>query len=171
MTALATPAEPAATLRQARDMYLCENGFTTDAYTDPTFQVPMGRWTLHLPNPRARQRVVAMHDVHHLLTGYGTDFVGECEISAWELRAGLGRNWFAWYICPTLSFLGLLRCPSRTLAAFRAAKGSRSLLHLRKFPEEILDLSVAEARRQQRVPEDGAARNPASLNRGAPGSR
>ena len=36
-----------------------------------------------------RQRAVRWHDLHHVATRFGTDNVGEGEISAWELRRGL----------------------------------------------------------------------------------
>ena len=46
--------------------------------------------TFPLPNPPSRQIAVRLHDLHHVVTGYGTDPVGEAEISAWELRRGIG---------------------------------------------------------------------------------
>lgn len=165
---LACRIDPAARLRDARDVYLRENGFSMETYTQPTFRVPFGRWTLTLPNPRARQRVIAIHDIHHVLTGYGTDLVGECEVAAWEVRSGMGRNWFAWYICLGTSLLGLLRCPARTATAFRAGAGCRSLLNLSALPAALLETTVAEARRRQGIPERGCARAPARLNRDAP---
>ena len=40
------------------------------------------------PNTDSRKRAVPLHDLHHILTGYKTDWMGEAEIGAWELRAG-----------------------------------------------------------------------------------
>jgi ubiquinone biosynthesis protein Coq4 len=37
---------------------------------------------------------VRLHDLHHLVTGYPTDWKGELEISAWEI-AGSCRGYVA----------------------------------------------------------------------------
>ncbi len=41
------------------------------------------------PNTKARKRLVLAHDLQHLLTGYGTDLIGEAELGAWELGTGV----------------------------------------------------------------------------------
>src|SRR5690606_11263295 len=88
---------PEWTLRQGRDRYLADNGFTMDEYSASTFAIELLGRKLRLPNPPSRQRVIALHDLHHLLTGYGTDLTGEGEIGAWELRAGCNTP-FLWLI-------------------------------------------------------------------------
>ncbi len=150
-------------------MYLRENGFSLAMYSEPTFVVPVGPLSVRLPNPPERQRVVGAHDLHHVLCGYGTDWIGEIEVSVWEVRAGLGRSWVAWTISLPLALLGLLVSPRRAHRVWRAAKGARSLLGRDADREVLLDLPVGEARRRHGVPTHGAADHPARLNRRAPG--
>ena len=57
----ATPVSPEFTVREARDTYLRENGFSLEMYSEPSFAVPVGPWTLRLPNPPERQRVIGKH--------------------------------------------------------------------------------------------------------------
>jgi hypothetical protein len=157
-------------VREARDLYLRENGFTTAMYHESTFGVPIGPWTLRLWNPPSRRRVVAAHDCHHVLTGFGTDWIGEMEVAAWECGAGLGRNPFAWLVCVQFALLGLLRCPRRTWRAWRHGRRARSLLLGDASVESLLDLRLGEARRARGVNESSVADRPARLNARAPDS-
>ena len=38
------------------------------------------------------KKTLFLHDIHHLLSDYDTDFRGELEIAAWELSSG-GCGW------------------------------------------------------------------------------
>ena len=49
----------------------------------------------YLPNIDARRKAVLKHDIHHIITGYKSDFKGETEISAWEIASGCRKYWVA----------------------------------------------------------------------------
>ena len=76
------------TVRQALATFLETNHFSVEAYDAPTVAIPIGPITVALPSTAGRKLLVRWHDLHHVLTGYDTDLVGEGEIGAWELRAG-----------------------------------------------------------------------------------
>ncbi len=82
----------AMTLREARDRYLAGAGLSTDTYDEDWVDIELGPVPLRLPSPAARKRVLPLHDLHHALTGYQADIVGEAEIGAWELASGLGPH-------------------------------------------------------------------------------
>src|SRR5688500_9797161 len=113
-------------VREGRDAYLDDNGFSMDGYTAPTFTLPILGRPMTFPNPPTRQRAIARHDLHHALTGYGTDYAGEAEIGLWELRAGC-NTLFLWLINLAAVALGLFIAPRRLLRAWRDAAGARSL--------------------------------------------
>jgi ubiquinone biosynthesis protein Coq4 len=142
------------TLREARERYLAANGFSMDEYSKPTFGLPILGKMVQFPNPPARQRVIARHDLHHLLTGYGTDYAGEGEIGAWELRAGC-NTFFLYFINIVAMMGGMLRSPLRVWRAFRAARGQRSLYLDGRELEALLDLPIGEVRRQLGIPTGG----------------
>jgi hypothetical protein len=159
------------TVRRARDAYLAENGFTVDAYD--------AKWTdgsflgvkLSVPNTRKHRWAIMRHDLHHVATGYGTDLVGEAEISAWELRAARELGLYVSSIVLGGALLGVFRAPLRTLDAFRAGKQVRLLYRGPDSDEEyeaLLNLTVGELRALVGVPEDGVARHPAKLHDFAP---
>ena len=67
-------------------------GLGQDAYERRVNFAKIGFLILPFPNPKARQRLVYLHDVNHLLSGYDTSWVGEGEVSAWELASGFHRS-------------------------------------------------------------------------------
>ena len=92
---------------------------------EPWFRVRIGRLTIRLPNPPARQRAVFFHDVNHILTGYNTTFSdGEMVIAGFELGAGCGPFWIAWLINLGMFAFGLVACPRAMFDAF--VRGQRA---------------------------------------------
>lgn len=96
-----------------------------------------------MPNPPAHGRALRAHDVHHVLTGYGTDWVGEAEISAFELAGGCGRYVAAFGFDLMGTGLGVIAAPRRTFAAFVRGRHSTNLFRL-GFRHAWLKLSVNE---------------------------
>ena len=139
----------------ARSRYLAVNGLRAEDYDLPRFDVRVGRFTIRLPNPRARRAAVALHDLHHVATGYSTDWTGEIQVSAWEIGAGLGGLWVAWLICVPLFVTGLVLRPRLTWSAYRAGRPCRSLFAQRTRFDQLLSLRVSELRDRIGLPPDG----------------
>lgn len=149
--------------------YLDENGFDTRNYDDD--RVTVNFWGIRFPlaNPPSRKMAIRYHDLHHVMTGYGTDPTGEAEISAWELRGGIGV--FGLYVRLIIfsgACLGLLHSPRRTWRAWKAAR------EIARFPTptlahyaHLLTLSVGELRTLYGVRSGGVA-TVKGLHRDAP---
>jgi hypothetical protein len=126
---------PSESVRSARARYFEANQFGADGgYGDAWVDVEFGPITVPIPNTPARVRAVGYHDLHHIVTGYDTNFVGEAEISAWELGAGC-EDFVAAYVLNT----GAMSGRHRDRPAPHAAG-------LRARPEE--PLAVPRARRE-----------------------
>lgn len=147
-------------VREARDRYLASNGFTVEGYTAPTFTLDVFGWKIPFRNVKSRQAVVPFHDLHHVATGYGTDYAGEAEIGAWELRAGCNR-FILYYLNACAVLIGLVIAPRRTLRAWRATAGQRTLYVLAAPYEETLEWTVEELRGRLGIARDPAARSSA----------
>ena len=156
------------TVRDARDAYLDENGFTVAAYTEPWNDVTIFGIKTKIRNTRARAALIPMHDLHHVATGFGTAYAGEGEISGWEVGAGLPSSLYVAGIILGGFLLGLCVAPRRTLAAFAAGREARSLFRDAPPYEELLALSVAELRATLGVPAGGISRGPRRLHKHAP---
>lgn len=152
------------TMREARALYFEVNRFGADGgYGDAWVDFKLGPLPVPFPNTRARVRAVRYHDLHHVLTGYDTNAIGEFEIAAWELGAGCKGFVAAWQLNLGGLFAGLLSAPRRTVRAFFRGRRSESL-YGRPF-EELLDREVGELRREMRVDErSSSGSSPAALD-------
>ncbi len=140
-------------LLDARARFFADNGYGDDGgYSERWVKLKLGPLPLAIPNTASRKQAVPLHDLHHILTGYGTDWLGELEISAWELGAGCGRYSFAWQINLQGVAVGLLVCPLRTLRAFRRGLRCRSL-YTHEGRERLLTSTIADARRALSIEE------------------
>ncbi|MBX3207687.1 MAG: hypothetical protein KF764_21740 [Labilithrix sp.] len=175
MKTLPTPFPPEWTVREARDAYLAENGFTVEAYDEKWTGASFFGIPFKVPNTRRHRWAIMLHDLHHVATGYGTDLVGEGEISAWELRPGpVSLGLYVGGIVFLGTLAGAFVAPRRTLAAWRAARSIRTLHD--QLPatadegvyEALLGLTVAELRERLGVPRAGLAREPRRLHDYAP---
>lgn len=149
---------PELSARDALGMYLEENGFDAAEYTAPRGTVWVFGIEASIPNPPSRQRLLPLHDLHHVVTGYGTDLVGEAEVSAWELRGGLGHaSWYERLLVTSVLLTGCVIAPLRTWRAWRAGQGARSLFAEETHIEQLYAMSVSELRAYCNAPPDGIA--------------
>jgi hypothetical protein len=157
-------------VRNARDAYLAENGFTVKAYDEPRTEASFLGIKFSVPNTQGHRVGIMFHDLHHVATGFGTDLVGEGEISAWEIRGGLrGLDAYVRSIVMTGSLAGWLLAPRRTAQARKVADGARrSLFDTTLSYEALLDLTVGELRAMLGVPSEGATSLPRRLHSYAP---
>lgn len=118
------PREP---LSAALARYYLANGFSPSA-PETFIRVRFGPVTLPFPNTDGRRRVLRSHDLHHVATGYETDLRGEAEIAGFELGAGCGRSFEAWFYDLGAFSVGLARWPRQTVKAFLRGRHARSLL-------------------------------------------
>ena len=148
--------DPALSLEQARAEYFRFNGFGEDGgYGKKWVDFKLGPIPFPFPNTPQRVDAVRYHDLHHVMTGYQTDLLGEFEISAWELASGCADKTAAWILNFGGYAAGLLVAPRRTLRAFVRGRHSQNL-YRRRYDDALLARTVGEMRRELGL--DGAAR-------------
>ena len=83
-----------------------------------------------VPNLKSRIKYLKFHDLHHIMSGYGIDRIGESEISAWELGSRSCRK-------PIISIMnlfalstGFILSPSKVIEAFYRGCRSKNLYYL-----------------------------------------
>lgn len=165
------PLPDAMRVREARDRYLAENGFTLEGYEAKWTEASVLGIPFVVPNTRHHAWAIRLHDLHHVATGYGTDIAGEGEVSAWEARGGLRNlSLYVRSIVLTGAAAGLLVAPRRALGAARAAARATNLFSPGRDPDALLDLTVGELRASLGVPPGGLARRKRRLHARAPRS-
>ena len=115
-------------LREALRIHFAKNGFPPDGGMSKKWGVVrVGPVPIGIPNIAARRRATPIHDLNHLVSGYGHDAMGEAENAAWELGGGCHDYAAAWVLnCAALG-LGILRSPKRVFAAFVRGRRSKNL--------------------------------------------
>ncbi len=167
----ARPFPADATVREALTAYLAENGFTFEAYDAKWTEGSAFGVKIRVPNTRAHRWAIMLHDLHHVATGYGTDLVGEGEISLWEIRGAARAGLYVLSIVAMGCAAGLALAPRRVLGAWRAGKGPGRLFGAITTQAEydaLLDGTVGELRARLGVPRDGLADCPRAVHSYAP---
>lgn len=140
--------EPDITVRQARAQYFARNHFGNNGGYDARWvKLKVGSIPLCFPNTKGRVRAVRLHDVHHVLTGYETTWMGEAEIGAWEIASGCGCYLTAWILNLPAIGLGLILSPQRVYRAFLRGRQS-SNYYYREFRDDLLEQPVELAQRE-----------------------
>ena len=74
------------------------------------------------------KKALALHDVHHLLTGYDTTWTGEFQVTAWEVGSGgCAPHILFWLKLVFTSLLGLVLMPTASWYAFARGRNQRNL--------------------------------------------
>ncbi|HEX8196221.1 MAG TPA: hypothetical protein VF571_08540 [Pyrinomonadaceae bacterium] len=142
-----TAYNPDLTLRDARAQYFAVNNFGWGGYDDKWVKVEYGLLRFYFPNTKGRVKVVKYHDLHHILTEYGTSLSGETEIGAWEVATGCTRSLAAWLLNLSGFAAGLFINPGGIYKAFLRGRQSSNLYHL-SFDDELLSQRVGQLRQQ-----------------------
>lgn len=145
--ATATHYDPDMSVLAARTRYFVDNQFGDDGgYNDRWVTLAkLGPVKLGFPNTAGRVRAVSRHDLHHLVTGYDTDFTGEAEIAAWELASGCENFRAAWVLNLLAMPIGTLREPKRIRRAFARGCNSKNL-YAEPFTDALLRERLGDLR-------------------------
>ena len=147
------------TMLEARAAYFEANGFGEDGgYASPTVTVTVFGIPVSFPNTEGRKRAVVFHDMHHVLTGYRTNNLGEAEIGAWELGSGCWSFKAAWVLNTASLWLGVFTNPGRLFRAF--VRGRRTENLYGRDARALLPREVDELQRELGL---DAAPHPATL--------
>jgi hypothetical protein len=137
------------TVGEARAEYFARNGFSTASYQDRWVRLRLFGIPIVFPNVRSRRRAIPFHDIHHVVTGYGTDPRGEAEIGAWEIAATLPDRGIefaaAWVLNSAMFAIGMFIAPRRVYRAFVRGCHCTSLYRL-GWSDQLLARDVAGLR-------------------------
>jgi len=137
--------DAALSLREARGHYFAVNGLGEGGYEEKWVKLAAGPLRFAFPNTAGRVRAVRYHDLHHVVTGYATDWTGEAEIGAWEVASGCRNMIAAWVLNLYAMQIGLWISPRSIWRAFARGRHTRNL-YAEPWSEALLDESVGAMR-------------------------
>ena len=108
-------------------------------------RLKLGAIPLSFPNTSGRRRAVRLHDLHHIVTGYDTSWIGEAEVGAWELAGGCSDYYAAWLLNVSAVAIGVMIAPRRVLRAFMRGRRGTNLYRM-GFDDRWLDDTVGALR-------------------------
>ncbi len=135
------------TLGAARRRYCDAHGFDA-TYSERWVKLQAGPLPLYFPNAEGRRRAVRFHDLHHIVTGYQTDWTGEAEIAGYEIGGGCGPFVWAWILNLQALVIGLVLAPRAVFHGFLRGRHARTLYHQGEFRDALLERRVGELRRE-----------------------
>lgn len=135
------------TMREARRLYFDANGFDEGGYDAKWVKLMAGPVPIFFPNTAQRVRSVRLHDLHHVLTDYATDWTGEGEIGAWEIASDCRDHYAAWVLNLFALAIGLFLAPTAMWHAFYRGRCSDNLYE-HEFRESMLDENVGDLRKR-----------------------
>lgn len=122
------------TTQEALSKFLIENKVAKpgtrfeDLYVDNWFYTTVFGRSVPIFPSYGFVKGLAAHDTHHMINGYGTHWVGECETAAWELASGgCGRYVAYWLDRIFFVLIAAVFAPIKTLHAWRRGWGQRNL--------------------------------------------
>jgi hypothetical protein len=107
---------------------------------------------LYLPNSDTRRKALLKHDIHHLITGYKSDFAGEMEISSWEIASGCNGYIAAWILNLWGMLYGFWFNLPKVFKAFIRGKRSKNLYSNAFNDETALDIPIGQLRSILQIP-------------------
>ena len=108
----------------------------------------------YIPNFDARRKAVLWHDIHHLVTGYSAgNFLGECEISAWEIASGCRKYWAAFLIDTSGVVLGCFIHPRKIIRAYARGRRTTNLYHDIISKEEAMNMTIMDLQKLLKLDE------------------
>lgn len=134
------------TLAQARKEFFAKTGFSESEYSSTIAKVKLGIVPIYFYNFKDRRSALAVHDVHHILTGYDTSLLGEAQVSAWEIGSTSRKdlNWA--YVYVALGFItGLVLDRDKTIKAYEKGLRCRNF-YGKKLSPKMLSQTLGELR-------------------------
>lgn len=144
------------TIQEGLREFYSINHFDEDGGANKTFGwIKVGPISYPIPNPDARKKALYLHDIHHLITGYSTKWIGETAISAWELATGgWGKNFFVWMIIMGAFMIGIIVYPASTFKAFIRGRHCRSVVGLKMSKKDLLQMNINDLKQRVGLIED-----------------
>jgi len=138
------------TIKEILPDYYEKNGFDDDGGESNSYvkiQLIKGI-SMYLPNNSTRKKIILLHDIHHLLTQYSNLWMGEIQISAWELSTGCRSNWVAFSLNTYAMAFGTLFNLRGIWRAWVRGRNSGNLYKLNYSHEQLMDKTIEELKNE-----------------------
>ncbi|HLP52485.1 MAG TPA: hypothetical protein VK154_16470 [Chitinophagales bacterium] len=136
---------PSLTLREALNIFFAKHNLGEEGgLNNNVAYLDMKYFRIPFPNTESRKRALVFHDIHHIVTGYESDWQGEAEIGAWEVSTGCGDFTAALVLDLGGIAVGLIFFPRKTFRAFIRGRRTQNLYRNHYKKEDLMKMSIAQ---------------------------
>ncbi|MEQ6125245.1 hypothetical protein AAON49_13640 [Pseudotenacibaculum sp. MALMAid0570] len=111
---------------------------------DRFFFINLKLFTLKLPNPKFRRKVIHIHDVQHVLYDCDTTWKGESFISGWEIATGMWKHLPIGLFSLSGMGVGVFLHPKEVYLGYKKGLECIGVIDLKIPKEQLINLSVSE---------------------------
>ena len=144
--------ESTQTVNQSLQLYFIKENLGKDGGLNEAWgRIRIWKFYIPIPNIKARKKVLVLHDIHHIVTGYNGDWKGEASIGAWEVASGCGEYLVAWYFNLGAMGVGLFIYPRSVFSAFIRGRRTENLYHHTISQEQAVQMQVGELQKKLKL--------------------
>jgi len=133
------------TISQQLHRFYLENNFPIDGGESAAFfELKFRLFTVKLPNPPFRKKVIHIHDIQHILYDCDTTWKGEAFIAGWEIGTNMWKHFPVGIMSLWAMGFSFLTHPKEVYKGYKKGVSVHSILDLNLRKEELLSLTIAE---------------------------
>ena len=118
-------------------------------------KLKVGKFYIPFPNTQSRKKALLFHDVHHIVTGYDSDWKGEVSISAWEIASGCREYYAAWVLDLWGMAVGLVLYPKAVFQSFVRGKRTLNLYGNPVSHDQLVSMQIGVVQRKLLLEQTG----------------
>ncbi|PCH69434.1 MAG: hypothetical protein COC01_01410 [Bacteroidetes bacterium] len=143
------------TTLQSLEIFYAQNGYEKDGGAESKwFEVKFPIFTLKLPNPEWRRKIIYLHDIHHVINGCDTSWKGEAFIAGWEVANGFGRHFpISLLITWTMGYSMFIN-PKDVVEGYKKGVRDKGVIALGMQKNDLLSMEFAELKNRVESPSD-----------------
>ena len=136
------------TVSQALQQFYKENNLKNDGgKSNDFFELKFKFFTLKLPNPVFRKKVIHIHDIQHVLYDCNTSWKGEAFIAGWEVSTGSWKHFPIGFMSLWAMGFSLLLYPKEVLKGYKTGINTIGIIDLKMGKKELLQIPISELKK------------------------
>jgi|GEM_PF-5164887 len=136
------------TVKEALDNFYKEQQLDVSTTRESINYYPIGFLKIPFPNIKARQKILHIHDLNHILLGFDTSLKGEAQLAALELGSGFPKPYRVGYMYSPFAVIpGLVLCPFKVVKAYFKGRKLKNACHIKMDKKELFKTKVIDIRR------------------------
>jgi len=143
------------TVEEALENFYKAQKLDTNTIVESINYYPIGFLKIPFPNVTARQKILHIHDLNHVLMGFDTSLKGEAQLAALELGSGFPKPYRVGYMYSPFAVIpGLVLCPIKVIKAYFRGRKLKNACHIKMSKDQLFQTKVYDIRKILNLPKE-----------------